>query len=92
MARRGRSPGWMKKPSAQRWLFLWLRECSPGFKLLIRPHGKSSLPDSADREWHSTDKSGEGFSPIVEYTSQPGRDGRWSLAVLASDASWLLLV
>lgn len=45
----------------------------------------------SDREWHSIDKSGDGFSPFVEYTSQPGRDGRWRLAVLASEVFWLLV-
>lgn len=44
-----------------------------------------------DREWHSIDKSGDGFSPFVEYTGPPGRDGRWRLVVLANEVFWLLV-
>ena len=44
---------------------------------------------SADRQWCSIDKTGDGFSPLVEYPA--GRDGRWRLAVLANEVFWLLL-
>ncbi|MEO8372849.1 MAG: hypothetical protein ABI806_26930, partial [Candidatus Solibacter sp.] len=43
----------------------------------------------ADRDWHQLDKTGDGFSPFVEYLE--GREGRWHLTVLANEVFWLLL-
>lgn len=45
----------------------------------------------ADRDWRSLDKSGDGFSPFVEYSGLPGRDGRWKLTVLAIEVFWQLV-
>lgn len=45
-----------------------------------------------DGDWHSIDKSGDGFSSFVEYAGQPGRDGRWRLSVLANEVFWQLVV
>src|SRR6266566_3517969 len=43
----------------------------------------------ADRDWRSIDKSGEGFSPFVEYPAE--REGRWRLVGLANEVFWLLV-
>lgn len=43
----------------------------------------------ADREWHQTDRTGDGFSPLVEYPAE--RNGRWRLVGLANEVFWLLV-
>ncbi len=42
----------------------------------------------ADPGWRCVDKTGDGFTPFVEYL---GREGRWRLVTLASEVFWLLV-